>query len=256
MSALDLVVLSSETEPSPRRAIAPALVAAAQDAGLEAVAVGPGQPVPPATLAIALDERALERAPAGAYRVALPASFDPTWQDPAADAVLVAHRSLADRLAPGARRRAHVVGPVGPALEPLEPDEELPPPVVAIAPDVVLAVGPTPLLVQLSLVSARVTFLFAVGEDVELAEALRTFGAGHVSDGSRAGLFASEDEARVLGRAAVWVGTPTGGDLAAGRRVIPHRSGHVGRGHERRRRAATGERAAANRTGGGRLRRR
>ncbi len=209
-----IVVLVSETDPEPCDDVAGALVAAAQAAELEVTLVGPGEPSPPAAIAFAMDAPSLERAPAGAFRVAVLPAYRTDWLEPVADAVFVAHDEIASRLAARARRHAHVVGPIAPPG--FTPDTgvelELDGAVVVVLPSAVMAQGPTPIFVQLSLVGAPATFLFDVGRDVELAEALRTFGSGHLGEESRVGLFPSDRQRELFRRADVVVGT--GGDIA------------------------------------------
>lgn len=211
-----VVVLVSETDPEPREDVAAALLAAAAEAELEASVVGPGEPSPPASIALAMDAAALERAPAGAFRVAVLPAFATDWRDPVADAVFVSHEGIASRLSARARRHAHVVGPIAPpGFVPegaTELERELEGAVVVLLPSAVMAGGPTPVFVQLSLVGAPATFLFDVGRDVELAEALRTFGSGHLGEESRVGLFSSERQRALFARADVVVGE--GDDLA------------------------------------------
>lgn len=210
-----IVVLVAETDPEPREDVAAALLAAAEAAGIEATLVGPGEGAPAATVAFALDPTSLERAPAGAFRVALLPAFATDWHDPQADAVLVAHEEVAARLGARARRHVEVIGPVAPpgfALDGDATDDALVGAVVVLLPSAVMAVGPTPLFVQLSLVGAPASFLFDVGRDVELTDALRTFGTGHLGDESRVGLFSSDRQRALYRRADVVVGA---GDVVA-----------------------------------------
>lgn len=209
-----IVVLVSETDPEPCDDVAGALMAAAEAAEVQATLVGPGEPSPAAAIAFAMDPASLERAPAGAFRVAVLPAYRTDWLDPVADAVFVAHEAIASRLGARARRHAHVVGPVAAPGFDAEADTtpELEGAVVVVLPSAVMAQGPTPIFVQLSLVGAPATFLFDVGRDVELAEALRTFGSGHLGEESRVGLFPSDRQRALFRRADVVVGT--GGDVA------------------------------------------
>lgn len=211
-----IVVLVSELDPEPRDDVAAALIAAAEAAEIPATLVGPGETAPAATVAFAFDPSSLEHAPAGAFRVAVLPAFATDWREPVADAVLVAHEEVAARLGARARRHAHVVGPIAPPgfvdEAEGEGDGDLEGAVVVLLPSAVMALGPTPLFVQLSLVGAPASFLFDVGRDVELADALRTFGAGHLGEESRVGLFSSERQQALYRRADVVVGA--GYDLA------------------------------------------
>ena len=216
-----VAIFLDDSELEPREDVGAALVEAAEEAGVS-VTVGWDEPGR-ASIVFAFDEVALARAPSGAFRVAVLPAFDASWRDPAADAVFVSHEAIASRLDARARRRAHVVGPIAPpgfgreASEAgaAELDLAREGPVVVVLPSAVMAMGPTPLLVQLSLVGAPASFLFDVGRDPELAEAVRTFGRGHVGEGSRVGLFASEEQKRLFARADLVVGTGSDVALAA-----------------------------------------
>ena len=229
-----IVVLVSERDPEPRDDVAAALVAAAEAAELEVAVVGPGEPSPGATVAFAMDPASLARAPAGAFRVALLPAYRSDWLDPSADAVFVAADVIAARLSARARRHACVLGPVAPPgfADEVEGDAALEGAVVALLPSAVMAQGPTPLFVQLSLVDGPASFLFDVGRDVELAEALRTFGSGHLGEESRVGLFPSELQRALYRRADVVVGAADDlaivAALAAGTPVVALGPGAAG----------------------------
>ena len=146
-----------------------------------------------ADIALAFDPLSLELARAARVPccIAVLPTFDTKWAGDLglADGVLVAHDDLIEALPASARGRAVVVGPIAPPqFEPpddrakLKAKHSIERATVLIPAELLEDLGATPLLIQLELVSAPVTWLFDVGMDVEAATALRRLLPGHSID--------------------------------------------------------------------------
>ncbi|MGE0786885.1 MAG: hypothetical protein AB7S26_14530 [Sandaracinaceae bacterium] len=197
-----------------RRAIAAQVEDEPEEAGPIALPVADDEARPVvgrldrADIALALDGDSLERAREASvpHRVAVWAGLGAEWDGELdADLVLLPHDALraeAQRLGVPARRCA-VVGPIAPygfavpteaeraALREergLAADRS----VVVVRAAALAEIDLSPALVQLSLVDRKVSWLFDVGSDVELARALRRHVHGYDLD---AFMFADGDEA-------------------------------------------------------------
>lgn len=134
---------------------------------------------------LVLDQAAFD-ASRGAMRIAVFPRFALDWDPDGADAVLVAHDVVKAALPKALRVRATVVGALAPpGITPGNSDAEIP--TVIVSPALLTSMGMTSLLFQLGLTRAA-RFLFDVGDDPEVASALR---AGLATHDLEAGLFAS-----------------------------------------------------------------
>lgn len=131
-------------------------------------------------------DRGAFEASRGAMRIAVFPRFALDWDPQGADAVLVAHDVVKAALPKVLRVRATVVGALAPPGI-TSADSSSDTPTVIVAPSLLTSLGLTTLLFQLELTS-NARFLFDVGDDPEVASALRAALAGHDLE---AGLFAS-----------------------------------------------------------------
>ena len=227
--ARPVVVLARGDDPA-STGTAQALGSALEGEGAEAVVrtgVYASAPLPPDALAaVALDSDSLEHAcqQGAGHCVAVPLAFDARWDDfGSADQVLLAHdRLVAVAVSRGARRsRVVVVGPIAPSgFEPAsdraavraELGIEGSWPLVLVPGTLVAAEGPVPLLLQLGLIDEEAHYVFDVGRDAVVADALRDQAPAH---DLRAHMVATGEAAgRAWQAADLVLGHPLGSEIA------------------------------------------